>query len=137
MKILKALIFSLFVVASFCVSAQNSSRGIAIARAEAVFIATANGDVAKLKQLMTPKFYKENYPYSDDEVRLMLLNVPLAKRMKLVDQIKNQSSVSTIMSRSGDVITVVFTNKNTDKDISVQLFDENEDENWKVFNYWY
>lgn len=129
--IIVALAFQISVVA------QNSSHNVAITRAKALFVATANGDVAKLKQLMTPEFYKENYPYSDSRVRDLLLSVPVEKRERMIDQIQNKSLTSTIMNRAGDVITVTFTNKITKKEITVQLLDENENGDWKVFNYWY
>lgn len=86
---------------------------------------------------MTPEFYKENYPYSDSYVREMLLSVPIEKRKRMIDQIKNKSIPSTIINRAGDVITVTLTNKVTKKEITVQLIDENENGDWKVFNYWY
>lgn len=131
------MLLFLVLLTSFNVLAQTSSRDIAIERAKAVFVATANGDVASLKQLMTPEFYKENYPYSDARVREILLSVPIEKRKRAIDQIKNKSIPSTIINRAGDVITVTLTNKVTKKEITVQLIDENENGNWKVFNYWY
>lgn len=42
------------------VNAQNK-REIAVTRAKDAFIATANGDVAKLKKLMTHDFYSQYY----------------------------------------------------------------------------
>lgn len=137
MKIRFLLVLIPVVLASFVTNAQNSHRDIAIERAKDVFYATANGDVAKLKQLMTPEFYKENYPYSDDKVREILLNVPLEKRERMIDQIKNMSKVSTIISHAGDIITVTLNNKVTNKGITVQLIDKNVSGDWKVFNYWY
>lgn len=133
----KWIAIMLILVFSTNINAQSSPRDVAIARAKAVFIATANGDVARLKQLMTPEFYKENYPYSDSYVREMLLSVPIEKRKRMIDQIKNKSIPSTIINRAGDVITVTLTNKVTKKEITVQLIDENENGDWKVFNYWY
>lgn len=137
MKIRFLLILIMVVLGSFRVYPQNYSRSIAIERAKAVFYATANGDVAKLKQLMTPEFYKENYPYSDAKVREILLSVPIDKRKRMIDHIKNNSIPSTIINRARDVITVTLTNKVTKKEITVQLIDENESGDWKVFNYWY
>jgi len=115
MKINRLLLLILIVVCSFGVNAQTSSRDIAIARAKAVFVATANGDVNKLKQLMTPEFYKENYPDSDEKVREILLSVPFDKRKRMIDQIQNKCIPSTIMNRAGNVITVTLTNKVTKK----------------------
>ncbi len=137
MKIKKFLLFIALVIIPLYTYAQNSSRDVAISRAKAVFIATANGDVAKLKRLMTPEFYKENYPYSDSRVREILLGVPAEKRKRLINQIQNQSTPSTIMNRAGDVITVTLLNKVTKKEITVQLIDETESGDWKIFNYWY
>lgn len=133
----RKLLFFIVLLTSFYVLAQNTSREIAIERAKTVFYATANGDVTKLKQLMTPEFYKENYPYSDAKVREILLSIPIKKRKRMIDQIKNKSIPSTIINRAGDVITVTLTNKVTKKEITVQLIDENENGDWKVFNYWY
>lgn len=136
MKYIKGTI--IFIVISYItLYAKTLYHEIAITSAKAVFYATANGDVAKLKQLMTPEFYKENYPYSDDKVREILLNVPLEKRERMIDQIKNMSKVSTIISHAGDIITVTLNNKVTNKGITVQLIDKNVSGDWKVFNYWY
>lgn len=137
MNMTRILVFFIVLLTSFNVLAQNSSRNVAIERAKAIFYATANGDVTKLKQLMTPDFYRKNYPYSDAKVREILLSIPIEKRKRLIDQIKNQSIPSTIINRAGDVITVFLTNKVTKKEITVQLVDENECGDWKVFNYWY
>ncbi len=137
MKSLRQTFLILTIILSLGVYAKVSSRDVAIARAKAVFIATANGDVAKLKQLMTPEFYRENYPYSDSQVREILLGVPAEKRKSLIHQIQNQCTPSTVKNRAGDVITVTLINKVTKKEITVQLIDEDETGNWKVFNYWY
>ncbi len=85
-------------------------REAAIKIAKELFVATANGDVNRLKQLMTSDFYKQHYPYSDAKVREMLLSVPYARRQNMKDQILNHSDVSTVINRPGDVITVFLTN---------------------------
>ncbi len=128
-------IITLF-ISFFNLSAQISSRDIAVSRAKEVFVATANGDVAKLKQLTTQDFYKENYPYSDSRVREILLSVPAEKRKRMINQIQNQCTATTRTNRTGDVITVTLTNKVTKKIFTVQLIKDNKD-NWKIFNYWY
>lgn len=92
----------MFLIIPLVIEAQNSSRNIAISRAKAVFIATANGDVATLKQLMTPGFYKETYPYSDSYVREILLSVPYQNRKKLIDHVQNQSVASTVVHSAID-----------------------------------
>ena len=127
----------MFLIIPLVIEAQNSSRNIAISRAKAVFIATANGDVATLKQLMTPGFYKETYPYSDSYVREVLLSVPYQNRKKLIDHVQNQSVASTVINRAGDVITVTLTNKLSQKEFTVQLIDEHGNGNWKVFFFFY
>lgn len=136
--ILKRLLISIMLlIISLGTEAQNSNRDLAISRAKAVFIATANGDVATLKQLMTPEFYKETYPYSDSYVREILLSVPYQNRKKLIDHVQNHSVASTVINRTGDVITVTLTNRLSQKEFTVQLIDEHGNGNWKVFAYWY
>lgn len=127
----------MLLIISLGTEAQNSNRDLAISRAKAVFIATANGDVATLKQLMTPEFYKETYPYSDSYVREILLSVPYQNRKKLIDHVQNHSVASTVINRTGDVITVTLTNRLSQKEFTVQLVDEHGNGNWKVFSYWY
>lgn len=136
--ILKRLLISIILmIIPFGIEAQNSNRDIAISRAKAVFVATANGDVATLKQLMTPGFYKETYPYSDSYVREILLSVPYQNRKKLIDHVQNQSVASTVINRAGDVITVTLTNKLSHKEFTVQLVDEYGNGDWRVFDFWY
>lgn len=137
MKLNRLLLLFLISLCSLSVSARKSSEEIAIARAKAVFIATANGDVAQLKRLMTPEFYEENYPYSDARVREILLSVPAAKRKSMIDNIQNKCKASTLINRAGDVITVILTNTVTNKEFTVQLLDEKGNNDWIVFNYWY
>lgn len=55
----------------------------------------------------------------------------------MASQIVNQSEATTIMNRAGDVITVILTNKVTKKVFTIQLIDESETGDWKVFNYEY
>lgn len=136
-KGLKAiLIFTFLLISVLTVQAKSSDRGIAISRAKALFIATANGDVAKIKQLTTPEFYREKYPYSDARVRQMLLNVPADKRKNMIYQIQNQTTATASMNRAGDVITVTLTNKVTRKEFTVQMIDERGNGDWRVFDYW-
>ena len=129
------LVFALLFSVQISFAQSNAVRNIAISRAKAVFVATANGDVTKLKRLTTPEFYEEHYPYSDARVREILLSVPKQKRQNMIDQIQNNSTASTIMNRAGDVITVTLTNKTSKKEFTVQLLEEDGD--WKIFNYWY
>lgn len=124
-------------VCSICAYAQKSSTDIAISRAKELFIATANGDVARIKKLTMPEFYKKKYPYSDTKVREMLLSVPYDKRQKLIDQIKNHCTASALRNRAGDFITVTLENKVTGKEFTICLMDENEDGNWRVISYEY
>lgn len=70
-------------------------------------------------------------------VREILLSVPYQNRKKLIDHVQNQSVASTIINRAGDVITVILTNKLSQKEFTVQLNDEYGNGNWKVFAYWY
>ena len=135
---LKSILFCLtLLIIPLGTEAQNSSRGIAVSRAKALFVATANGDVARLKQLMTPELYKETFPYSDSYVREILLSVPYQNRKKLIDHVQNQSVASTVINRAGDAITVTLTNKLSRKEFTVQLIDEYGNGNWKVSAYRY
>lgn len=118
-------------------TSSTQSRKIAIKRAKELFIATANGDVVKLKQILTPDFYKRHYPYSDSKARDILLSVPYERRQKMIDNISNHSEVTTIVNRAGDVITVMFSNKSNNKIFTVQLFDEYGNDDWKIFEYDY
>lgn len=137
MKYIKFIILLLFItISSIVVYAKPSDCDIAIERAKEAFYATANGDVAKLKRLLTPEFYKKYYPYSDAKVKEILLSVPIEKRKRMIDQIKNNSIYSAFINRAGDVITVTITNKSTKKEITFQLIDEKENGDWKVCNYW-
>lgn len=115
------------------------SRNIAIAkkRAKEVFVATANGDIAKLKQLLTPEFYKRYYPYSDSKMREILLSVPYEQRQKMVDQALHHDEITAFTNRAGDVITVTFANKNNNKMFTMQLMDEYGNGDWRVFDYDY
>lgn len=117
--------------------ASQKSQDIAATRAKELFIAVANGNVTKIKALTTPEFYKEKFPYSDSKVRSELLSVPLAKRQQMINQIKNETEVSTLPNTAGDVITVFLSNKVTKKQFVVQLICEEGDDNWLVFNYEY
>lgn len=84
--------FVLILILTICTIgayAQQSSTDIAISRAKELFIATANGDVARIKKLTILECYKKKYPYSDAKVKELLLSVPYEKRQKLIDQIQN------------------------------------------------
>lgn len=116
---------------------SNNANDIAVSRAKEVFIATSNGDVETLKRLLTPDFYRESYPFSDERTREILLEVPSSKRETLRNDILNNCTVTTIPNRAGDVITVIFTNNRTKKDFTVQLVDEEGNNDWKIFDYIY
>lgn len=109
----------------------------AISRAKELFIATANGNVATIKKLTLPDFYKGKYPYSDARVRELHLSVPCEKRQRMIDQIKNHWKASTLMNRVGNVITVTLENQIIGKEIMIRLLDEEENGNWLVFDYEY
>lgn len=131
----KIIVILLTVICSLGAYSQNSSKNIAIANAKALFIATANGDVAKIKKLTTTDFYREKYPYSDAKVREILLSVPLEKRKKAINQVRTQTKASAIMNRAGDVITVILDNQVTGKSFTMRLIEENG--NWLVYEYDY
>lgn len=133
-KLTVMLILLICVVGTY---AQSPRVNKAISRAKELFIATANGNVAAIKKLTLPDFYKEKYPYSDSKVRELLLSVPFEKRQRLIDQIKNHCKASTLMNRAGDVITVTLENHITGKEITIRLLDEEENGEWLVFEYEY
>ena len=131
----KIIVILLTVICSLGAYSQNSSKNIAIANAKALFIATANGDVAKIKKLTTTDFYREKYPYSDAKVREILLSVPLEKRKKAINQVRTQTKASAIMDRAGGVVTVILDNQVTGKSFTMLLIEENG--NWLVYEYDY
>lgn len=128
----------IFLIYSYSISLFAQERySTAIYRAKALFIAVAQGDVSTLKSFCHPEFYAENFPYSDYEIKDILLSVPKEKREILINDILYHSSVSTVRSRDGYVVTVVFTNQKTGKTYSIQLLDEDENDDWKAIDYYY
>jgi|GEM_PF-4846223 len=108
-----------------------------IKRAKEFFIATANGNVSRLKQLMTPELYNRYYPYSDDKVRGLLLSMPYKRRKNMVDAVYKHSDVTTIVNGPGDVVTVIFSNRINNKIITFQLGDEYGTGDWRIFSYYH
>lgn len=104
--------------------------------AKKVFYAVANGDVSILKRYLTTTFYRTSFPYSDARTREVLLSVPKSKRDRLINHV-NRAEITTIPSKAGDVVTVIFTNTLTGKDYTMQLIDEYENGDWKVFEILY
>lgn len=102
--------------------------------AKNLFIAVANGDVAMLKRITTPKFYYDNFPSSDEETRSTLLSVPYHKRSTLVDHIRNHAITSAIHGHNKNSVKIIFTNTISNKEFSVWLIDENKNNNWKVYD---
>ena len=107
-----------------------------VAIAKKCFYAVANGDVSALKRLLTSECYNENFPYNDAYVRELLLGVPKSKRERLIDHV-NRSEITAIPNRTGDVVTVIFTNTVTGKDFTVRLIDESGNGNWKIYEFEY
>lgn len=132
----KIVIILILLICAIGIYAQNSS-DIAISRAKELFIATANGDVARIKKLTMPEFYKQKYPYSDAKVRELLLSVSYEKRQKLIDQIKNHCKASALRNRAGDFITVTLENNVTGKEFTICLLDKEENGNWRIVSYEY
>lgn len=104
--------------------------------AKKVFYAVASGDVSILKRYLTTEFYRTSFPYSDVYIREMLLSVPKEKRDRLIDHV-NRAEITTIPNKVGDVVTVIFSNPFTGKDYTMQLIDEYENGDWKVFEIQY
>ena len=126
-----------------CYNTQSSTteveqmKAIAVKKARALFVAVANADIRKMKELLTPDFYSQNFPYDDDRIREILLSRPYHKRQEMIDQVMNHTKATTIMNRAGDVITVTLDNNVTGKVFTIQLLDESGTGNWKIFNYDY
>ncbi|MBQ3605078.1 MAG: hypothetical protein II990_02355 [Muribaculaceae bacterium] len=116
---------------------SNNVNNIAVSRAKELAIAISNGDVETLKRLLSADFYRDEFPFSDERTREILLEVPASKRERLRNDIINNCSVTTIPNRAGDVITVIFTNNRTKKDFTVQLVDEEGNNDWRVFEFMY
>lgn len=131
----RLVLFIMLLWGSFIGSLSAQERySTPIYRARAVFIAVAKGDVSTLKSFCHPDFYAENFPYSDYEIKDILLSVPKEKRDILINDILYHSSVSTLRSRDGYVVTVIFTNQRTGKTYSMQFLDEFENDDWKVID---
>ena len=129
----------LLILISFCsvgVSAQKTSKEIAITRSKELIIAIANCDVAKVKRLMTPDFYKKSFPYSDAKVKEKFLSIPLETRKKMIHRIQKETVGSAMMNRAGDCITVTLTNQVTKNEITLQLADESGTGDWRIFDCW-
>ena len=98
--------------------------------------AFANGDVATIKRLTTPEFYRNNFPGSSDaEVRQILLSAPLERRNKLINHIENYSDFTIIPNRAGDYITVYVDNRISKKTCTFGLF--NDGNSWRIDKYEY
>lgn len=135
---MKRLIVILFLsICALGIYAQKSSTDIAISRAKELIIATANGDISRIKKLTTPEFYKEQYPYSDAEIQGLLLSVPYEKRQKLIDHIRNHSKASALRNRAGDFITVIIENTITGKDFTIGMLDVEGNGDWRAISYEY
>jgi hypothetical protein len=112
-------------------------KAIAVKKAKAWFVAVANADIRKMKELLTPNFYSRSFPYDDNTIREILLSRPYQKRQEMIDQVMNHTTATTIMNRAGDAITVILDNNVTGKVFTIQLIDESGTGNWKICNYDY
>lgn len=100
------------------------------------FLALAYGDVPTLKRCYSIDAYNEFFPYSDSYIRESLLNVPVDRRKRLIDHVNN-AEITTVPNNAGDVVTLIFTNTTTGKIITLQLFDEQMNNNWKIIEILY
>lgn len=100
------------------------------------FLALAYGDVPTLKKCYSIDAYNEFFPYSDSYIRESLLNVPVDRRKRLIDHVNN-AEITTVPNNAGDVVTLIFTNTTTGKIITLQLFDEQMNNNWKIIEIMY
>jgi len=102
--------------------------------AKNLFIAVANGDVAMLKRITTANFYYSNFPYGDERTKTDLLKMPYHRRAKLVDHIRNHASIDIVPTSERNIVTIIFTNTISKKEFYVILIDDNENNEWKVFD---
>ena len=135
MKLKKLLICLAVATISISASAQRTPKEIAISRAKAILIATANADVAKIKSLTTPEFYQEQFPFSDAKVRELLLSASEGDRENMIDQVQNHCDAEAVMNRAGDVITVTLINRINNNEFTVKLFNSDGNGNWLIFAY--
>lgn len=98
--------------------------------------ALAYGDVPTLKRCYSIDAYKKFFPYSDSYTRQSLLNVPVERRKRLIEHVNN-AEITTIPNNAGDVVTFIFTNTTTGEIITLQLFDERMNNNWKIIELTY
>lgn len=102
-----------------------------------LYYATANGDVAKIKKLTTPDFYKEQYPYSDEFLRKELLSVPYKRRQDLITHIDKNSDFTVVFSTPGDYATVWIDDRVTGKNMRYGLLYDFDDNCWRICDYEY
>ena len=125
----------------FCPNVQNvevcSKRDDVIRVVKQLHYATANGDVAKLKKLTTPEFYKKQYPLSDESLRKELLSVPYEKRQNLIKHIDEYSEFTVLFSNAGDYATVWADDTVTGKSIRFGLIYDFDAERWLICDYEY
>lgn len=99
--------------------ASDADAEEAIRVAREMFMAVADGDVETLRSLTTPEFYDERFPYDDETVREMLLEVPYDKREEMKYQIQYEADATA--TRQGDTIIVELYNEITGKLFTFRL----------------
>lgn len=135
--IIAVLLFAILTAVSVLPSnAQSQMTDLAVSRAKNFVVAMTNGDVSNMKRLSTPGFYRENFPYSDEEVRSRLLRVPVEKRQKLRNQIQN-STESVEMDYGNNTMTIRLRSTETNKTMTFFMVDERNNNDWKISDYYY
>ena len=73
---------------------------------------------------MTKLFYREQFPYSDDELEKMLLDLPYETRMGMVENIEKNSTFNVMFDSEYKKATVYVANDNTGSVLTFYLVKE-------------
>ena len=136
--LLKHILISIILLCFIgCGSKRDENTERAADRAKAFFLGVYECDLEKIKANSTEDFYQKYCLYDDDTMMENLSSVPEERRKESIDQIKNHTTYEALMNSAGDVVTIVFHNKKTGKEITVQLVDPRGNGDWKVSDYDY
>lgn len=102
----------------------NAREKLAVHTVEKFVKSFAKGDVASLKRQVTKLFYKEQFPYSDDELEKMLLDLPYETRMSMVENIEKNSTFNVMFDSEYKKATVYVANDNTGSVLTFYLVKE-------------
>ena len=102
----------------------NAREKLVIKTVETFVKSLANGDVASLKRQVTKLFYRERFPYSDDKLERMLLEVPDEVRMGMIGKIENNSTFNVMFDDDYTKATAYVVNENTGSVLTFYLLKE-------------